>query len=59
MIAFNKIVMLKNIFEIENLLVYSNFKGDSSFRIFWNVFDSENGIQKCHFNSSQNCKIDR
>ncbi len=35
-----------------NLLVNSNLKGNSSFRIFWNVFDSENSIQKRHFNSS-------
>lgn len=40
-----------------NLLVDSNLKGYSSFRIFWNVFDSENSIQKRHFDSSQNCKI--
>lgn len=39
-----------------NLLVDSNLKGDPSFRIFWNVFDSENSFQKCHFHPSQNCK---
>lgn len=37
------------------LLPDSKFKCNSSFRIFWNVFNSENGIQKRHFDSSQNC----
>lgn len=39
----------------ENILVNSNLQRDSSFRIFWNVFDSENCIQKCHFYSPQDC----
>lgn len=41
---------------LPNLLFYSNLKGDPGFRIIWNVFNSENSFQKCHFNSSQNCK---
>lgn len=41
---------------VKNVLVDSNLKSDSSFRIFWNVFDSKNAVQKCHFDSSQNCE---
>lgn len=41
---------------VKNLLFDSNLKSDSSFRIFWNVFDSKNTVQKCNFYSSQNCE---
>lgn len=32
----------------------SDFKGDSRFGIFWNVFNLEDCIQKCDLDSSQN-----
>lgn len=44
------------LFMNKNVLADPNLKGHSSFRIFWNVLNSENSVQKCHFDSSQNCK---
>lgn len=38
-----------------NLLVNSKLQCNSSFRIFWNVFNSENRVQKGNFDSSQDC----